>query len=301
MLSSKDLIELVGHLAWPVTVIFACAIFYRPLSNLIDTLGRRMNRFSIFKVDVELGPLTKAVALNATVDRLRSVQVSESGLAPIVAGVVKSSSADYLVVNIGDAGDAWLTSRLFLLAAILERSRAIRCVVFLDGSQRFVGAATARDIRRSIGTRYVIYEIALASAYGRLPSDPDIFKSGLNEALINLLSSSFLEQQTISSTSPPAVPAGWATWSQSGGAPQVWEFADWITASSLDDLLGRHLLTDSVVADVGPINTKTTKSLARPNGPFVALVGSDRTFKDICDRHAVLESLAREAVEQSTE
>lgn len=299
MISFKDMIELIGHLAWPLTAVFACIKFYEPLSKLIDTLGRRMNKFSIFKVDVELGPLTKAVSLGATVDRLRSTAVTESGLAPIVAGVIKSGSADYLVVNIGDEGADWLTSRLFLLAAILERSRTVRCLVFLDESLHFIGAATARDIRRAIGVRYMAYEIALAAAYGKLPPNPDTFKSGLNDTLINRLSSGFLEHPSITFMNPNAPQIGWTLLPHS--APPVWEFADWITAASLDDLLGRHLLTDSIVADAGRINPQTTRALARLNGPFVALVAGDGVFKELCDRHAVLESLAREAVEQSTD
>jgi hypothetical protein len=298
---SENLIKLVGYLAWPVTAIFACLVFYKPLSRLVETLGRRITKFSIFKVDIELDRLTKAVSLGATVERLRQVAVTESGLAPIVAGVAKSGSADYLVVNIGDDGDEWLTSRLFLLAAILERSRAVRCVVFLEKADRFVGAATARDIRSSLGAHYLAYEAAFAAAYGNLPPDQNMFRRGLNEALINHLSNSFLRNMLISQTYMPGPASGWVELQHEGAAPPSWEFADWITAASLKDLLGQHLLTESVVADTGRVSPQTTKSLVKSSGPLVALVSSDRVFKEICDRYAVLESVAREAVEQSVD
>lgn len=298
---SDNLIKLVGYLAWPATTIFACIVFYGPLSRLVETLGRRITKFSIFKVDIELDRLTKAVSLGATVESLRKVAVSESGIAPIVAGVVKSGSADYLVVNIGNDGDDWLTSRLFLLAAILERSRAVKCVVFLDKAERFVGAATARDIRSSIGAHYLAYEAAFTSAYGPLPLDQNMFRSGLNEKLINRLSNGFLKNNLVSRTNLPAPDIGWVRLQHEGGLPPTWEFADWVTAASLKDLLGQDLLTQSIVADIGRVSPQATKSLIKLSGPLIAVVSSDGVFREICDRHAVVESVAREAVEQSAD
>src|SRR5664279_2694560 len=157
MALSENVIKLVGFLAWPITTILACILFYGPLSRLAG----RITKFSAFKVDVELRALSQAVSLNATLDRLKKVPVTESGIAPIVAGVIKSGSADYLLVNIGDAGDQWLTSRIFLLAAILERSHTVRCMVFLDAADHFVGAALPKDIRSSIGAQYLAYELSL--------------------------------------------------------------------------------------------------------------------------------------------
>jgi hypothetical protein len=293
----KHTIDLVGHLAWPATVIFACIVFYKPLSRLVE----RITKFSAFKVDVEVSRLSPALSLGATVESLRQVAVTESGIAPIVAGVIKSGTADYLVVNIGNNADEWLTSRLFLLAAILERNPAVRCLVFLDGDNHFVGAATARDVRRSIGSRFLEYERAFASAYGNLPGDQTIFRRGLNETLINHLSSSFLIHNLVFRTQSPAPPNGWVRLQHEGGSRPTWEFADWVTAASLKELLGLHLSTGIVVADIGHISSKTTKSIVRLSGRFVAFVTSNHVFKEICDRYDVLESVAREAVDQSAD
>jgi hypothetical protein len=294
---SKHTIDLVGHLAWPATVIFACIVFYKPLSRLVE----RITKFSAFKVDVEISRLSPALSLGATVESLRQVPVTESGIAPIVAGVIKSGTADYLVVNIGNNGDEWLTSRLFLLAAILERNHAVRCLVFLDGDNHFVGAATARDIRRSIGSKYLEYESAFASAYGSLPGDQTIFRRGLNETLINHLSRSFLIHNLVVRTQLPDPDNGWVKLQHRGGSPPTWEFADWVTAANLKELLGLQLSTGIVVAEIGYVSPKATKSIVRLSGRFVAFVTSDRVFKEICDRYDVLESVAREAVDQSAD
>jgi hypothetical protein len=304
-LSNDNLVTLIGHLAWPVTVIIGCIFFYDPLVKLIETLGKRITKLSAFKIDIELAKLSEARSLGATVESLRKTVVSESGMAPIVADVAKSGAADYLIVNIGNDGDKWLTSRLFLLAAILERSSTVRCLVFLDGDGHLVGVATIKNVRRWLGAHYLQYEAAFSSAHcgvslpaGMLP-DPNVFRGGLNEKLINSLSASFLQNNLISKPWIAANPeTGWVELKRQFG-PDTLEFANWVTASSLKDILGLDLLTGSVVADIGRVSPEVAKSIVRLSGPFVALISQDNVFKEICDRYAVLESVAREAIEQS--
>jgi hypothetical protein len=305
MVLSENVVVLIGHLAWPVTVILACIAFYYPLLKLIDTLGKRITKLSAFKIDIELAKLSEARSLGATVESLRKIVVSESGMAPIVAGVAKSGAADYLIVNIGNDGDEWLTSRLFLLAAILERSSTVRCLVFLDGASRFIGAATISSVRRSLGAQYLQYEAAFASAHCSLSSpspmspDPNVFRGGLNETLVNNLSTGFLQNNLISKLWIPAnSETGWVELEREF-APNSLEFANWVTTSSLKDILGPNLLTGSVVADIGRVSPEVAKSIVRLSGPFVALLSQGQVFKEICDRYAILESVAREAIEQS--
>jgi hypothetical protein len=297
---SENWVQLVGHLAWPVTIIIACAIFYRPLSALVETLGKRITKFSAFKVKLELGQLSQARSLSATVESLRKVAVSESGLAPIVAGVIKSGVADYVVVDIGkDDDENWLTSRLFLLAAILERGRTTRCLVFLNAAQKFVGASTTRDVRSTIGAHFLAYESAFASAYGQLGmADQNIFRGGLNEIVINDLTSNFLRNNLVSFSYEPNPDVGWIELERSPPSATTWEFADWITAASLREILGDRLFTASVVADVGPASLETTKNIVEARGPFVALTDRAGDFLHLCDRNLVLETVARAAIDQ---
>jgi len=191
--------------------------------------------------------------------------VTESGLTPILAGIVRSGSADYLTIEIGGEGDdKWLTSRLFLLAAILERSRAIRCVVFLAENRRFIGAARARDIRYEIGSRFLAYEAALASAYGAVAQlDVNAFR-GLNEMLIRQLGISFLRSPHISQPDTNPQNVGWVWLERQHHEPRTWEFAEWVTEGSLTEMLGRHLMTGSVVASTGPASKETTKAHCEP-------------------------------------
>jgi hypothetical protein len=299
----ENLVKLIGYLAWPTIVIFTSVLFYGPLSQLVETLGRRITKFSAFKLNIELGRLSQAQSLSATVESLRKITVTESGLAQIVAGVIKSGSADYVLVELGkDDEEEWITSRLFLLAAILERSRAARCLVFLGEKKQFLGAATARDVRTSLGARFLVYESAFASAYGRLAqTDPNVFRGGLSETLVNELTNGFLQNSLISLPYQPPSVIGWIKLERVPPLPTTWEFADWMTAAGLRDILGQHLLTGSVVAVVGRATPEVTKSVVAAAGMFVALVNKDGSFLDLCDRYTVLESFAREALEQSSD
>ena len=51
-------VKIVGHIVWPITLLFVAGGFYRPLSNLITTLGRRITKLSAFKVKIELASLS---------------------------------------------------------------------------------------------------------------------------------------------------------------------------------------------------------------------------------------------------
>ncbi len=297
-------VKLIGHLVWPTTIVFVVCYFYGPLSKLVDVFSRRIKTFSAFKVKVELGALSRARALSTTVEKLRSVVVPESGLAPIVAGVIKTGSADFLTVELGADGDEnWLTSRLFLLSAVLERSRAARCVVFLGAGQRFIGAARAREIRNALGARYLPYETAFAEAYGALAHfDPNIFRGGLSETLVESLASNFLRQPRISRTHPQGgQEIGWVKIDREPPRQTTWEFADWVTPGLLHEVLGQHLMSGSVVASVGLASYEATKSIVAQAGSYVALVTKTGVFQDLCDRDAVMESIAKEAMEQAAD
>jgi hypothetical protein len=162
----NNVTTLITGLAWPVTLLLVLLLFRKRIDALINTLGSRITRFQGFHFKIELGALAQAKALSTTVESLKKIYIPESGMGTIAAGVIQSASTDYIVIDVGGEGDMnWLTSRLFLLAAILERSRAVRCLVFLGEQQRFIGAVAPRDIRRAIGARFLPYETAFAQAY----------------------------------------------------------------------------------------------------------------------------------------
>jgi hypothetical protein len=181
---------------------------------------------------------------------------------------------------------------------MLERSRAARCIVFLGDEERYLGAASPRDVRILLGTHYLVYEAAFASAYGPLGGlDPGIFKGGLSEPLVNGISNKFLTDSRIVVRAPPAKAIDWVHLERKPPDPSTWEFADWVTAGRLSDILGVHLSIGSAVGGAGAAGAETVKSIIAQRGPFVALVSPTGRFQALCDRAIVLESVARQAAE----
>lgn len=67
--------------------------------------------------------------------------ITDSTLGSIKQMIQRSGSARALVLDIGD-GQRWWSTRLFLLASLLQSLTAIRQVVFCDSAGRFVGMAS---------------------------------------------------------------------------------------------------------------------------------------------------------------
>jgi hypothetical protein len=148
-MTAQDGVELAKALAWPVTVLWLVVWLHQPITDLLRTIGQRTSKFKIFQFEFELGKLSPASAsLSTAVEALQQAVVQDSGRALIIAGVTRSATADYVLVALGaDRDHAWLTSRLFLLSALLDRNRVVRCIVFTGELGTFVGAAAPRDVR----------------------------------------------------------------------------------------------------------------------------------------------------------
>lgn len=297
-------VAVIQALAWPATLLVALYLLRPALAELLGGLGSRVTKLSAFSVEVELAKLSPAQPrLETSVEGLRQAFIGESSLAPIAAGVIRAGSADYVRVDIGrDGQQEWLTSRLFLLAAILERSRVVRAVVFTAGDHAWVGAAAPRDLRAALGLRWPEYEQSLFRAHGEvaIAMAPDAFRGGaLSDEAINRLATAFLGGGHLTQIAPPQPPArreGWVYLDRSGeGWPSTHELADWVTAGTLRAMLGDRLMTGAVARGVGE---ETVRAVLRQSGAFVALTDALGAFRDLCDRLALAEALARRVAEQ---
>ena len=158
---AKEWADLIGHFAWPITILVLFWIFRDPISSLIQMFSTRITAISAFRVKIQLGQLSSANTLSVTLERLSKVaSVDRSQVMTIASEFIKSARADYVTIDIGENSDEWLTSRLFLLSALLERSWNVRCIVFLQGG-RFVGAATPRDVRSALSMFFLNMSIRL--------------------------------------------------------------------------------------------------------------------------------------------
>jgi hypothetical protein len=325
-------IELVKALAWPITALVALVILRRPVSQLIEVIGRRATKISLFKIELSLGNMTRvAPGMEAKFDRLRMVAVEQSGVAPILAGLSRSADADYLTISLGaDSERAWITSRLFILAAILERSRTAHCLAFTGEGGAFLGAAAVRDVRFALGVRFPEYEQALFKAQahvwshdigsgsagdpaaGAAPNlvfrhlDRDDFRGGeLSEDAVNAIAHQFLNEEEIVSRNPQAPSAGWVYLDRSKENPpksSTFERAERLTAGSIVALLGERMNRGSVPLAGGKVDGETmTRAIVRQSGALVALRDATGAFQGLCDRRRVLEAVALGAANQAAE
>ena len=223
--------------------------------------------------------------------------VGDSGGA-LQSHVTQFGPADYGVANLG-AGDEWLTSRLFLLAALAEPMRSSRFIVFVDTengvANHFVGVASCRSLRFMLAMRSPWLEAALAAAYsqavapGQWGASTIISKSGaLAPPLASQIVSGFIQAVQ----APPADPVRPSV-SLSGGRH---EQAEWVTSDLLANTLGPELRRDAVNLHDAGTDTDRVKRIIKAEGPMVAVVGPDGRFEKLVNRNELLDLVAKEVV-----
>jgi hypothetical protein len=148
-------VYLAHYLAWPAVVLIAVVLFRDSIGQLLEKLPYRPIKFSKFKVQFELGKLSQSRLEGKQLTALAAQFANESYPAQISDSIRVAAKTSYLVVDLGSGDEKrGLTSRLFVFAAILERIRTLRCLVFVSGAapkSKFIGAATPRNVRWSIG------------------------------------------------------------------------------------------------------------------------------------------------------
>lgn len=298
------MIELVKALAWPVTVIWLVVKLYQPIIELVRTVGQRVSKLKLFDLEFEFGKLVPASAsLSIAVEALQQGMVQGSGSASIVTGITKSATADYLPIALGTDDDhAWITSRLFLLSALIDRNRIVRCMVFTGERGAFIGAASPRDVRGEIGTKYPEYERALLGAYAHVSGwDLQAFRYGmLSEDALSAIARSFVSSPLISSPVAP-VASGWIFLNRPPPSSSTWELADYVTAGLLRTMLRNSLSQGAVVGTAGALQSEdVNRAILNQTGPFVALVGDSGEFRELCDRMLIADKIARRAAGEAT-
>jgi hypothetical protein len=312
-------VEVIKAVAWPLVAAFALYLLRHPIVELAGEIARRARKVSAFDVSVELAALPELRTSWSVgpddVRQLTSANIFDSPSDSLFQELLRPTQADYAIVDIG-AGRAWLTSRLFIFALILSEATGLRAFVFLESAagirRRFLGVATAVDVRRRLGMRYPwleeAYARALAAGYaGVIPQDspgvskfsnsPSLFAAGEPSGLKDFVRRFLDELQR--STLPP--PDELASHLEVETVPQTWERTNWIDGERLErDLVGVLEYAWLEASPDTPLGT-VAETIIRRTGPFVALVDSDRRFKGLIDRHALsdLVSARRDSPGQS--
>jgi hypothetical protein len=294
------IVTLIHDLAWPVVALIVINKFREPLGRLIEMIGRRATGIAVASVKIEFAQLSKPSLPTVVIDPLAGTQVGTSGVTPMAKAIQEANQANYLMLDIGPLDDRkWLTSRLYILATILEHVRRTRCIVFTSGN-RYIGTAVPREIRWSLGLQFPSYEKAFASVLGGIAKNNPInmFRRGLADEFIDQLLNTFVSSPEISSPNQPALPdGGWIPLPRNG-PPTRYENSEWISPDLLYDML-RDRIDHGIIADrQGRSEAETIRLVLEQTGRFVVIVDDQRKFKELIDRSRLAEQVGREAARE---
>lgn len=316
-----DLPAFVGSLSWPIVAGVAIFIFRQPAAELVRLLLRRISKFSFAGFSIELAELSevKPSFLEVDVRQLDAtpmVQSGTDGISGIFAQLQHGGRKGYLVIDLGsEPAPRWLTSRLYLLSFLMTLIDHSICLVFVEtvGSvrKRFVGTCPPDSVRWGLARRYPWLESAMAAAYagvggaycaaaGILQVQPtsnfqlDPAFGGLSAMQMNQLMQNFLAYVR---GTPVASENSGSEWVALGSG--TIEHAKWLDSARVERLFESSFETSAVVLLPNQNIRELRDRILETPGQFVAVVDTDRTFRNLVDRSVLLESLARSFLSQT--
>jgi hypothetical protein len=303
-------VEIVRSIAWPLSALIMALVFRRAIGAFVSALGTRVTKLSLFKVELELVPASSATS-TPLLDDIRTVttsaQINDSSRM-MLEQVQAGGPADYAKIALGK-GDEWLTSRLFIGAAMLERMRNLQVMVFVESrsttDERFLAVVPVQTVRWALAQRYPHLEAAWVHAYtGLFPADvqkmprvPPIIKS--NSGAMDSWAARQLVTRFIDSLQRPAPPARAARARKAPPQPDwtllhtstVEERAEWVTPELLRAILPGDSFEAWTDEFLDAPRAKRTRAVLRRVAPFVATTKGDREFSRLINRRVFLEEI----------
>ena len=316
--------EVVTGLAWPLVALVFLLLLRKPLSTFLSGIGQRVSKLSVGVVALELSQVAELRPWSGpSLEDIRRPEPARSPVGSMPGSMLSSISvqvdwgepADYTIINLG-LGKSWLTSRLFILAVLIERMRGVRCLVFLAeeaGRERFVGTALPREVRWAFAKECPWLEAAYVRAYHKAVggNDPKYMthgstfittaQGGLTVPVAQQLLTSFLDEvqakgspapYAMMMSSPPGpAPAHGEDWQElRQGALR--ERAAWLDEGRLRRIMGDHFYDSWCPEEIDAPAEERVRRVLRRAAPFVAVLGEGHRFKSLVDRQALLEALA---------
>jgi hypothetical protein len=314
--SAKDVVELILTLAWPVVACIALIYFREPQRRLLAERPRRASKITGFNFSIELAKVpqmtTNWSAGGVDVRRMTPASMFDSNTSDLIEQISGTGVADYAVIDLGE-GREWLTSRLFLIAELLDRMRSLDCIVFVQtrATSRavFIGLAHPRAVRWCLARVYPWLEPALVQAYatqfGLPAATPNLREITSTRGAIPInkaaeMLKAFLNQiqKPTPAAIPPAVlPDQESGWIDLESSPPVREYAEWLNAQRINTLLADVISTSSFEDSPDLPNSERVESILRRTGAFVALVDRHGFFEALVNRQILLETAAASAVQ----
>jgi len=316
--SGSVAVEVAKALAWPLVAFVAALVFREPLTRFVEALGARTTKLSVFKVELELAAGAAPAKLPLLEDIQHapsSAEISDSSRM-MLEQAQSTEPADFAVINLGD-GDEWLTSRLYIAAAMLERMRGVKVFVFVEraagSNRRFVALESVSTVRWVLARRFPWLEVAFARAYAasqgidprHLPASTRFVTSdtgALESYPARQLVAAFIDSLQLptgsSALGSPGAPSPVEEWfTLSGGRD---ERAALVTRRLLEELLPPGAFALWADEGVDLPRSRRTQAVLRRRGSFVALLDCDRRFSRLVHRSALLENVVESLVDEAS-
>ena len=291
-------------IAWPLLVLFGLILLKEPISRFLSVIGNRISKVSVAGVSLEL---TRAHELSPgwnvgdkDVRSLTPALVFDSGSESLFKELYKGRGADYAVIDLGD-GRKWLTSRLYLFAAMLGSISGVQRFVFVakqgEITRKFIGMASPPQICRALAQAYPWLEDAFLRA--RVEPAPFVHNP-INPVELGDLAAKqpFLASQVarrfLDFIQRPPAPDPYEGWVALPSLPDVSEHGSWIGYSDLEELLGSHLQTEAYTHSPDILPGEAVKGVLRRPGEFAARINPGGRFLDLVDRLSLMEALAKQ-------
>lgn len=311
--AAKEHASLIGSLsafAWPLVTLVILYLYREPLGKFLITISARATEIGIGSWATIKLPEVKE-STNTPVDVIREIETNkwqESSTQWFTEFSASTAPSEYALIDLGE-GNQWITSRLFIFAVILQRMKALKCIVFAralpSGGRRFIGCASPDNVRWSLAANQPWLEAAFALAYsqavvGAAPVIPPVVApvtrvDGSIEPLVaQQIVSTFIA--SLKDYSSPAIvkqdPLNWI--SLKSGT----EHATWLTEIEVRRLLGSYLWRDAVKArtDDSPEQKRLeVKAVVHKSDPYVAILKDDQ-YKSLVNRIALLSEIGQSIV-----
>jgi hypothetical protein len=317
------LANIAGVFTWPIVTLIVLLAYRRNIAGLIGALGGRVTKLSVFKVELELATSESSapsVVLNQLRDTTQAAVADSAGA--LFTQLQDSTPADFAIIDLG-RGDEWITSRLFIAAALLERMRGLRAMVFVESRQwlpgYFLAVASPSVVRWSLARRYPWLELAYATATEKaiavtfpppyftpipgtatakdLASEETIVTSDwgtLDGRRAEVFTREFLSSiQYFTGTPTPPTSQGWVDLNG------YRERAAWLTSQLLRELLPAAVFDLQMNEMRDEPQVRRARAVLRRPGDFVALVDADQRFKRLVDRRMLLEEAAQQLSQET--
>jgi hypothetical protein len=305
--SIPSMLEAIAAFAWPVVTLILLCLYRKPISAALITISNRATEIGIGSwASIKL-PEVKEVYPGPVnvIQELKSDMWMESSSQWFEGFSNSSTVSEYALLDLGD-GKAWISSRLYIFAVMLQRMKSLKCIVFVRTSQlgkrQFLGCATPESVRWTLAVDQPWLEAAFAHAYAMLfPADPVIDSIARGSSITRLdgsldpqVAMNVVRTFIFSLKNPPANIAAIYSpdWVNVG---KGFEHATWLSGEELQRIIGTALWKDAVQAcssDSPEARKSQIKSIAAKSAPYVAVLKDDE-YNMLVSRIALLSEIGQ--------